>query len=275
MRNVPTNCWLQVPTHTDRRLGDLPLEIIYKVMGLLGWEGSTCLGLTCPELYAAYRVLYPSKVPLRSLVDTSLPFRLYPVTEIEMTELYRPIELYKLVGDWSGLKDQYFFWKNDRCWRRESAGCSSRMTTALNLPSSGVPIPDLFLLASVFADKIQNMKILQERYEDYEFTRSDRTLTDFYDDSSSHMDTKGANLLLQASRIPSPFNLGAEWDSKAKKVIVESINLASSALFWKSYWKYTNIWQRNLLYFGKKWKSAEAVEKALDHFPEWIEMIGF
>ncbi|TGO15623.1 hypothetical protein BTUL_0038g00540 [Botrytis tulipae] len=275
MKGVPTHCWLTVPKQTNRRLGDLPLEIIYKVMGLLGWEGSTCLGLTCPELYAAYRALYPSKVPLRSLVDISLPFRLYPVTEIEMTELYPPIELYKLVGDWSGLKDQYFFWQNDRCWRKESAGFSSRMTTALDIPSSGVPIPDLFLLASVFADKIQNMKILQERYEDYKFTRSDFKLTDLDEDGSSYMDTKGANLLLQGSRIPSPFNLGAEWDGKAKKVIVESINLASSALFWKSYWKYTNIWQRNFSYFNKKWKSAEAVEKALDDFPEWIEMIGF
>ncbi|KAF7894256.1 hypothetical protein EAF00_007770 [Botryotinia globosa] len=275
MKGVPTHCWLTVPKQTNRRLGDLPLEIINNVMELLGWEGSTCLGLTCPELYAAYRALYPSKVPLQSLVDTSLPFRLYPVTDIEMAELYPPIELYKLVGDWSGLKDQYFFWKDDRCWRKESAGFAPRMTTALDIPSSGVPIPDLFLLASKFADKIQNMKILQERYEDYKFTRSDFKLTDFDEDGSSYMDTKGANFLLQGSRIPSPFNLGAEWDSNSKKVIVESINLASTALFWKSYWKHTNIWQRNFLYFNQKWESAEAVEKALDNFREWIEMIGF
>lgn len=264
-----------MPTQTHRRLGDVPLEIIYKVMELLGWEGSTCLGLTCPELYAAYRTLYPSKVPLGSLVDISLPFRLYPVTEIEMTKLYPPIPLYKLVGDWSGLKDQYFFWKNDRCWRKESAGLLSKMTSALDLPASGVKAPDLFLLASVFADKFQNMMILQERYEDYAFTRSDRKLPDSWDDTSSYRDTQGANLLLQASRIPSPLNLGAEWDSKAKKVILESMNLASSAHFWKSYWIYTNIWQRNFSYFNTKWKSAEAVEKALDNFPEWIKMIGF
>ncbi|KAF5867838.1 uncharacterized protein Bfra_007035ca [Botrytis fragariae] len=276
MRNVPTSCWLQVPTQTHRRLGDLPLEIIYNVMGLLGWEGSTCLGLTCPELYAAYRALYPSKVPLRSLVDTTLPFRLYSVTKIEMTQLYPPIKLYKLVGNWSGLKDRYFFWEDDLCWKKENAGYSTSMTTALDVPSSGVP--DHFLLASVYANKIQNMKILQERYQDYELTRTDRTnrtLMDYDEDSSVYLGSKEATLLLQASRIPSPFNLGAEWDSKAKKVIVESINLAPCALFWQVYWKSTNIWRQNALYFDKKWKSAEAAEKALDHFPEWIEMIGF
>ncbi|TGO21387.1 hypothetical protein BPAE_0223g00160 [Botrytis paeoniae] len=248
-----------VSTQTHRRLGDLPLEIIYNVMGLLGWEGSTCLGLTCPELYDAYRALYPSKVPLRSLVDTTLPFRLYPVTQIEMTQLYPPIELYKLVGNWNGLKNRYLFWKNDLCWKRENTGCPTSMTTALDVPSSGVP--DRFLLPS-----------------DYEFTRTDRTdhtLVDYDEDISVHLGSKEATLLLQASRIPFPFNLGAEWDSKAKKLIVESINLAPCAGSWQFYWKSTNIWQRNTLYFDKKWKSAEAAEKALDHFPEWIEMIGF
>ncbi|KAF7934628.1 uncharacterized protein EAE98_002673 [Botrytis deweyae] len=276
MRNVPTNCWLQVPTQTHRRLGDLPLEIIYNVMGLLGWEGSTCLGLTCPELYAAYRALYPSKVPLRSLVDTSLPFRLHPVTELEMSQLYPPIELYKLVENWNGLKDRYFFWENDLCWTRENAGYSTSMTTELDVPSSGVP--DRFLLASVFANKIQKMKMLQERYQDYESTRTDRTdctSVDDEQDTSTYLGSKEGGLLLQVNRIPSPFNLGAEWDSKAKRVIVESINLAPSALFWKIHWKYTNIWQRNRLYFDRKWKAAEAVERALDNFSDWIEMIGF
>ncbi|KAF7896682.1 uncharacterized protein EAF01_009085 [Botrytis porri] len=276
MRNIPTSCWLQVPTQTHRRLGDLPLEILYNVMGLLGWEGSTSLGLTCPEIYAAYRALYPSKVPLRSLVDTSLPFRLYPVTEIEMAQLYPPIELYKLVGNWNGLKDQYFFWEDDTYWKNENAGYNTSTTPTLDVLSSGVP--DRFLLASTFANKIQNMKILQERYQDYEFTRiggKEHTFVDSYEGSSVYLDTKEANLLLQASRIPSPFDLGAEWDSKAKRVIIESINLAPRALVWRSYWRSTNIWNRNTLYFDRKLKSAEAAERALDQFPEWIEMIGF
>ncbi|KAF7959417.1 hypothetical protein EAE96_001036 [Botrytis aclada] len=242
-------------------------------MGLLGWEGSTCLALTCPELYAAYRALYPSKVPLRSLVDTSLPLRLYPVTEIEMTQLYPPIELYKLLENWHGLKDEYFFWDTDPYWNTENSGYSTSMAPMVDVTSSGVP--DRFLLASVYAKNIQNMKMLQERYQDCEFTRTDRTLVDPFEDSANYLATKEENSLLQASRIPSPFNLGVEWDRKAKKVIMESINLAPLASVWQSYWKSTNIWQRNGLYFDGKFKSAKAVEKALDDFPEWIEMIGF
>ncbi|TEY84075.1 hypothetical protein BOTCAL_0022g00500 [Botryotinia calthae] len=273
MRNVPNICWSRVPPRTQCRFGDLPLEIIYNVMELLGPEGSICLGLTCPELHATYRGLYSSKISLRSLVDTTLPFRLYPVTELEMSQLYPPVELYKLVEGWKGLKDRYFFWENDLCWKSENAMFPMSNIPVLDGPSTGVP--DRFLLASFYANNVQDMKILQERYQDYEYTRNDCTSEDLDEDVPVHSGPKGATLLLQASRIPSPFNIGVEWDRKAKQIIMESINLAPCALYWQLYWKFTHIWQRNALYFGKKWNSAEAAEEALNHYPEWIEMIGF
>ncbi|KAI9640454.1 hypothetical protein NHQ30_011200 [Ciborinia camelliae] len=239
--------------------GDLSLDIILCIMDLLGWEGSVCLGLSCPEMYQAYKRLYPLKVPLRNLVDTTLPSQ----------HLQTQIQLYKLIQDWSGIGDKYSYW-------------ACHFTWGSYLPKSMYYYPSRFLFKSVYEDDGEfavSRSRLRRRYEDYHiYSMPSEVLSlpaypDWLIPWAGGDDSWSS--LLKKYRLPNPYNVGQEnWEKEATKVIKQSIEAVRDRSHWNWFWSQSSFWGENYDHFERVW-AAHHADISWDAFSEWRVMSGF
>ncbi|QSZ32430.1 hypothetical protein DSL72_002004 [Monilinia vaccinii-corymbosi] len=241
----------------------VPIEIVLNIMSLLGWEGSVTLGLTCPEMYEAYKRLYPLKIPLKTLVDTTTTVAPLPGAPAQ-------VELYKLISNWHGLGERYVYYE------------------PASEPRWGIETPTRFLLKSVYGvvnddsprdspEVVMRKDIFFDYFDFYSYSEMLK-----YVASSSRLHgwtwdgTRPALSPFEKFPLPYPYNMAhKEWEKKAIEVMVESIEVAHEKQHWKWYWGTSFLWMNDRDHrICRSW-APKIAEMALDTFSEWIAMTGF
>ncbi|ESZ91723.1 hypothetical protein SBOR_7874 [Sclerotinia borealis F-4128] len=208
------------------------------------------------------------------MVDTTLPFRLFPTTPEELARLYLPIELRVLVHQWTGLGDRYHYLNVEFHWQK----FKEDYTVAEG--------PAIFLSNSLCLDQQGRFMGLGHRigrYEDYAFTKErehpiiireeDEPKIPIWLNTERDEDEGPPIYPFKTCQLPYPFDMGTAWAREAKRIIVESIELAPNKRSWIKHWEVCNVWKWNRSYFLYQWDSCHA-DIALDAFSEWSIMVG-
>ncbi|KAF5867839.1 uncharacterized protein Bfra_007035cb [Botrytis fragariae] len=253
-------------------LGKFPLDIMFHIMGHLGWAGSVCLGLTCSQMYEIYKRLYPLKIPLREWVETSSP----PLCR-EPSEPAR-VQLFQLLEAWHG--HQYTCWNPNSPWGRDKgSNVNTQVIPARFLRKSVYDITPLNNTPEVIAKNNMLRYSLWRSYQDYFWFRNSRINQKNIDDSliawppgrlSRENHPKFA---FRIHPLPNPYNVGVErWEKEATKVILSTIDVARDRRHWRWYWKNCLLFRRNYARFQEAWAERQA-EIGSSAFSEWLFMI--
>ena len=245
-----------IPLQSGCRLGNYPREIMFNIMGHLGWVDGVCLGLTCTEMYDIYKFSYPSKVSLREWVETS------PPSSFDITPKPTRVQLYQLLENWHG-KHQYTFWRPNSSLGQASSD------------SYDQTIPARFLNKAVYDISLQNNSSetvkrnidlrcrLGRNYQDYFFFKSPRMIQkniDVYFQASppGWLSPDDPESVFKGNPLPNPYNMGVEqWEKEATEVILRTIDVAYGREHWGWYWKNCNLWDKNFESFQKSWAERQ------------------